>query len=399
MAVKASATVTLSCYRDTQRVTRYYKLQSSTASAPSKPTSNPPSGWNDTEPSYTSGSTNTLYFCDLTEFSDGTWAYSAVSKSSSYEAAKEAYNKAQNAQDSVDAMPDYIASRGENLVTNGTCLLGNNKNFSQATYDGTDTYYAGGCFKFSSKMIAKNDEYIPVDVGSKYKLSYYIKSENTASRHYDMLVMYDIDKKEILSDDVMYINGSTTTLAKDLNPGDTVVYLISAEGFDQTRTESYRRGLIFWNYKNSYGYQYPPESYSKYIYRDLWSNGSTAIDKTENTITLNAPWSGSTYPAGTYVSQCSSGGTYVYGNGYFKVSDTEWTRKTATYSGVGKNNASGKFREGTAFVKVGWLLNYDAVGDTRISTIELTKNPGISDLEKLVKDVDVEYYLYPEVLG
>jgi hypothetical protein len=94
MVVKASATITVSCYRDTSSITRYYKLQSSTLATPSKPTSNPPSGWDDTEPAYTSGNTNTLYFCDLTEFSDGTYLYSEVSKSSSYEAAKQAYNKA-----------------------------------------------------------------------------------------------------------------------------------------------------------------------------------------------------------------------------------------------------------------------------------------------------------------
>lgn len=399
MAVKASATVTLSCYRDTQSVTRYYKLQSSTASAPSKPTSNPPSGWNDTEPSYTSGSTNTLYFCDLTEFSDGTWAYSTVSKSSSYEAAKEAYNKAQNAQNSVDEIPNYIASRGENLVTNGTCLLGNNKNFSGFSYDGSDTYYAGGCFKYTGRKNAYSDEYIPIDVGSIYQLSYYIKCDDVNARHYDMLVMFDIDKKEITSDHVMYIDGSTTTLAKDLKNGDTVVYLTNASGFDETRTESYRRGLIFWNYKNSNGYEYEPETYSRNVYFNLWSTGSTAINKTSNTITLDYAWNKGTFPAGTSVSQCSSGGTYIYGNGYFPASDTAWTKKTAKYSGVGRNNQGGKFREGTAFVKIGWLVNYYATGDstlnatTKFSTIELTKNPGISDLDKLVSNVDVEYYL------
>ena len=119
MSIKASASVTLSSYRDTEAVTRYYKLVSSTASAPSKPTTNPPSGWDDTEPSYKSGSTNTLYFCDLTKFSDGTWAYSAVSKSSSYEAAKEAYNKAQNAQDtanSANGKIDGLDIGGRNLL-------------------------------------------------------------------------------------------------------------------------------------------------------------------------------------------------------------------------------------------------------------------------------------------
>lgn len=104
MAIKASTTITISKYRDTDSVTRYYKLQASTAAAPAKPTTLEPSGWTTSEPSYTNGSTNTLYFCDRSKFSDGTFSYSAVSKSSSYEAAKAAWNKAQNAQDSVNNM-------------------------------------------------------------------------------------------------------------------------------------------------------------------------------------------------------------------------------------------------------------------------------------------------------
>ena len=56
MAVKASATVMFSCYCDTESITRYYKLQSYTLTAPTKPSTNPPSGWSDSETSYTSGS-------------------------------------------------------------------------------------------------------------------------------------------------------------------------------------------------------------------------------------------------------------------------------------------------------------------------------------------------------
>lgn len=115
MAVKASTTVTITAYRDTLSVTRYYKLVSATASAPSKPTANPPDGWTDTEPSYTSDSTDILYFCDLTIFSNEEWEYSAVSQSSAYEAAKEAYTKAQNAQTTannaqtgVDSLNDTV---------------------------------------------------------------------------------------------------------------------------------------------------------------------------------------------------------------------------------------------------------------------------------------------------
>ncbi len=135
MAVKASASVTITAYRDTENVTRYYKLQSSD-SVPEKPTSNPPSGWTDTEPTYTSGSTNSLYFCDLMVFSDGTWAYSEVSKSSSYEAAKEAYNKATAASDTAQAAQDDI----DNLEIGGRNLLANtgvetsNNNYALASY-------------------------------------------------------------------------------------------------------------------------------------------------------------------------------------------------------------------------------------------------------------------------
>lgn len=102
MAVKASATITLSFMVDVKATYRYYKLQASTASAPEVPTTAIPSGWTDSEPTYTEGSTNTLYFVDKTVFTNDTFAYSAVSKSTSYEAAKAAYNKAINAQNTAN---------------------------------------------------------------------------------------------------------------------------------------------------------------------------------------------------------------------------------------------------------------------------------------------------------
>ena len=103
MVVKAKAEITLSRIVDIDHVTTYYLLQSSTVAAPAKPIANPPGGsWKTTEPSYTAGSTNTLYFVDLTVLTNGSYSYSAVSKSSSYEAAKTAYNKAMNAQKTAD---------------------------------------------------------------------------------------------------------------------------------------------------------------------------------------------------------------------------------------------------------------------------------------------------------
>lgn len=104
MARKATAMVTLSSYRDTKSITRYYQLSSS---APAKPASKPPNGWSTAEPTYTSESTSSLHYCDLIEFSDGTYTYSAVNKSSSYQAAQEAYTTAQKAQSTADSAKDF----------------------------------------------------------------------------------------------------------------------------------------------------------------------------------------------------------------------------------------------------------------------------------------------------
>ena len=128
MGVKARAEMTLSSIRDVQSVTRYYLLQSSTSAAPAKPTTNPPGGnWVTTEPTYTSGSTNSLYFTDCTVFSDDSFVYSDVSLSSSYEAAKVAYNKAENAEGIAER-----ATHSINLIP-----------FGSRSWDDTHYWYNG----------------------------------------------------------------------------------------------------------------------------------------------------------------------------------------------------------------------------------------------------------------
>lgn len=118
MAVKGSATVTLSQYRDTESVTRYYKLQSSSMAAPDKPANvkpnETPAGWSKSEPAC--DITKTLYTCDVTVFSDKTTHVSDVSKSTSYEAAKEAWNKANNAQGTADKAQSS-ADKAQNTAT------------------------------------------------------------------------------------------------------------------------------------------------------------------------------------------------------------------------------------------------------------------------------------------
>ena len=133
MAVKAAGSVTVASITDVASTTRYYLLQASTLTAPAKPTANPPGGsWSATEPTYTEGSTNSLYTCDLTTFSDGTWAYSAVSLSTSYEAAKAAYNKAVAAANAAAATDQHfwadtdgahVSSTGDHDLSGANLLL------------------------------------------------------------------------------------------------------------------------------------------------------------------------------------------------------------------------------------------------------------------------------------
>lgn len=120
MAIKASDSITLSSVTDIESVWWYYKLQSSTMNPPAKPTTKPPAGWTLTEPTYTPGSTNTLYFVELTVFSDGTFDYGNVSVDSSYEAAKAAWNKAQAVENRVTVAETAIEQTKEAITLRAT---------------------------------------------------------------------------------------------------------------------------------------------------------------------------------------------------------------------------------------------------------------------------------------
>lgn len=123
MAIKANATITLSFMVDVKAVCRYYKLQASTEAVPDIPTESAPSGWTDTEPTYEEGSTNSLYFVDKTVFTNDEFVYSLVSLSTSYEAAKSAYNKALSAS--------TTASQAQNTADNAATAASN----AQSTAD------------------------------------------------------------------------------------------------------------------------------------------------------------------------------------------------------------------------------------------------------------------------
>lgn len=117
MAVKARDQVTVSVSVDVASVDIYYKLQASTATAPNKPTTASPSDWTTTEPVYDGTSTNTLYTCQKTTLTDGTFYWSAVSKSTAYEAAKASWNLANSVSNGLTALGDFIGTRSGKKYT------------------------------------------------------------------------------------------------------------------------------------------------------------------------------------------------------------------------------------------------------------------------------------------
>ena len=269
-----------------------------------------------------------------------------------------------------------VLSSGQQLVVNGNGILGDNTNFSQLVYDPTISFNGSpGVFKQRANGVydrINSDLFIPFDGNKKYRISADIESiPNTESTlHYMFLDFYDIDKLQIMGWNVEYFKGSTTTLARDLKKGDTEIYVTDLSGFTH-QSQDWKRTIIFWDYKNSYGYQYPKETYSRYVKGGLWTN-EEQLDYTNNKIILNKPWSSEEHLAGCDISQGINAFVYKYLTSGNITSLTHLSAIVEGFDYTG-DNISGKIFLGTAYVKVGFLLNYfeNTNARTAISNIRL----------------------------
>jgi len=269
---------------------------------------------------------------------------------------------------SLDTMKKYIWSRGENLLTNGTGLMGNNTNFTSFTFDGSQAYFSSGSFRYTGRFNAPNtDELMPVNPEKRYRLDFWAKTANGQGAYYAFLNFFDVDGLTITAVTHMYYANTLTTLAQTLNPGDTVVYLTSAANWENGGTagvSTHIRSFIFWNYSNSFGYLYPPETYSQNWYGGKWNPG--AVNYSNNTITLISPWNGPSIASGTKLSNGSAGGTFKYIALGYTIVPTTWTNYVGIMDGVDYSgtNAGGKFPPGTASARLGFLTDYNASDDT-----------------------------------
>ena len=260
------------------------------------------------------------------------------------------------------------ASRGEQLVTNGSGVLGNNTNFSWWDFDGAVSNDSPGSFTKNVYAEPTTDEFFAINPRNHYALTFDTKSLLGEGTLYSMLQFFDADKNLIRANDHMYVPDTLTTLARPVENGATTIYLTSLKNWSTAAPHA--TFITVWNYTNSFGYTYPELSYSRNMI-PIPSVGEYAdgnyINTSSNTITLITPYSGPTIPAGTKVSQGRYGGTYKYNGMAGEVVPTEWKSVKAIYSGVDYSggNVSTKFPPGTAYAKVGflWLYQYSGSGE------------------------------------
>ena len=249
----------------------------------------------------------------------------------------------------------YVLTKGDNLVKNGFGKNGN-ENFPDFTND-------NGVFSLTtdSYRLIRSSDFIEVDTSKKYYQAIIGKQKENIGFHYIGFAEYDRDKNLIADSNVMYVSGSLTYLEKELKDGDTEIYLNDLSGFEKSNFVASwsKTGLIFWNYKDSTGYEYPEETYSKNVYYNLFDDSSFETDS--NKIKLKQVWNHGTIAAETKISQSNKGANYNYGilankplNEKYKI----YENKIEGVDNTGSDKETGLFRAGTKYVKILFLINW-----------------------------------------
>src|SRR5699024_9350547 len=184
--------------------------------------------------------------------------------------------------------------------------------------------------------------------------------ENVTASCYLALAPVDQDGLSVAASNVMYVPGTLTKLARDLNPGDTKVYLESAENWVNAGTAGVNRRFIFWNHVSNAAKVWEPETYSRNVTSTAWESGG--IDFEENTIALNAPWAREFLPKGTPLSNGNNGANYMYARMSSGIG-SDWEKLEGTVQGgidlTGKGFATNRgWPPGVSAVQPGVLINY-----------------------------------------
>lgn len=324
-----------------------------------------------------------------------------VTSSDSVYTKEEVDESVKDVSDTIDKLPEYVQSRLENLVTNGTGMLGDNTNFPNFTFDGKDRVIGKGSFKkkTSGGTGAGIEETLPIDTRNVYKLDYYAKTSTGQSRSYACIVPYDIDGLRISARMVggnlkRYDDSNKIyTLARPLSVGDTKIYLNTVEGWpkETEKNRLHHNGFILWDYHNSFGYRYADKTYSRWAKASAYT--ADKVNEEENSITLKAPFpyeytetEDGVFPIGHKISPTRDGGTYVYPKEHKnRILKNEWEKIESLI--LGDELA---IIDATASIRLNFLLNREIEGGdtTWINGLSLTDYSSFSSLEGTIKEID-----------
>ena len=243
-----------------------------------------------------------------------------------------------------------------NLIYNGDFSKGTDK------WSGSGMTVSNGVATLTGDLVS--NVFIPVANGRRYRLTFDIKFNTIANNNfYIALRPFDNTRTAISSGNVYkYRTGTETTLASDLNNGDTTVSLTSATNW--TAHTNARIGICN---KLAWGY-------NRATYSQSWSS------KSGNTVTLSSAWAGGSFATGTKVSEFRASNTYFYP--WYTTSanlSTSWKTYTAEFNG-GDNMDWWYSCRYFRFSTIGYTHNY-SIRNIRIECISDYQECPIRDYE------------------
>lgn len=251
-----------------------------------------------------------------------------------------------------------------------------------------DTTTFGGSTTVSedTRVLKEADAFIPIeDTGNTYTIYGETRSGDgaggaydTANRQYFGFNSYDIDGNRIVVNQVYRHPGATdTTLAQNLNPGDTQIHLTNATGWFNGDT-AHARGLAWYGYTDGTGHTYPDYTYTRNTTYDSWDAGGI----TGNLITLRSPWTGPALSAGDAVRNASYTSTFNYNVLSYATVRDAWTLYGGTVSGDQPRGVTpvDRFRYGTAFIRPLLLMNWHGNTGNQLTyrNIRVVQNTGLA---------------------
>lgn len=273
------------------------------------------------------------------------------------------------------------ASKGQQMIVNGNGQLGSDYWPSYVRAVGDDVPSGAYCSWEYPGTQAVVWHKLPVVIDPShptYMSGFFRQAADTTASVYLALAPVDQDGQTITAMNIMYVSGTLTKLARDLNPGDTKVYLESAENWANTGTGESNKRFIIWNHVSKNGKVWPPETYSRNVSSTAWEAGG--INFEENTVTLKTPWAREFLPKGTPLSNGNNGANYMYARMSTGIGSAWEKLEGAVEGGVdltGKGFSPGRgWPPGVAAVLPGVLLNYGSnqrISNNRFANIYLSQ--------------------------